>query len=131
MLKCDINGLESFFKKMKASEWKLPNGTNEFLINEAKKLISDCKQASPYSTFKKRWFTKTRKGKNKASIWKGVFNKYQHLHLVNDGHKQIGHKPEKKYLGYVEGKHFLDAPIEQFRHQFDIDMERFLNGIWE
>ena len=131
MVDFKIKGLDSFIRKMKKCEWELPNGAYEFMSAEAKKLINECKQASPYSIFKKRWFTKTRKGKSKASIWKGIFNKYPHLHLVNDGHRQIGHKPEKRYLGQVAGKHFLDAPLEQFEHQFEIDMERFLNGIWE
>lgn len=130
MVKLSVKGLESFVKHMKQAEWKLPNGVDQFMTKEARALMNDCKQASPYPTFKKRWFSKTRKGKGKASIWKGVFNKAPHLHLVNDGHKQIGHKPDKKYLGKVEGKHFLDAPVKHFEKQYEIDLERFLDSIW-
>ena len=130
MLELSIKGFESFVRHMKKCEWKLPNGAEQFMTKEARSLMNNCKQASPYATFKKRWFSKTRKGKGKATIWKGVFNKAPHLHLVNDGHKQIGHKPSKKYLREVQGKHFLDMPVKQFETQFQIDLERFLDSVW-
>ncbi|MBR1844267.1 MAG: hypothetical protein IJ790_00885 [Lachnospiraceae bacterium] len=129
MTSLTIKGLKEWTNQMKKARWELPIDAERFITVESKKLINNSKNASPYPTFKKRWFTKTKKV-NQASIWKGIFNKAPHLHLVNNGHKQIGHKPDKKYHGYVEGQHFLDDVLEQFETQFYIDMEKFMNGVW-
>ena len=130
MAQFSIKGLNQFINQMKKAKWQMPLDADKFMTKEAKKLINESKQASPYATFKNRWFTKTRKA-TKNSIWKGVFNKASHLHLVNDGHRMIGHRPKKQYLGQVKGKHFLEPVISNFSMQFDIDMEKFLNGVWE
>ena len=130
MINFNVKGFSQFINKMKKAEWTLPVDAEKFMSVEAKKLIKEAKQASPYATFKKRWFTKTRRG-TKASIWKGIFNKAPHLHLVNDGHDLIGHRPTKKHLGHVEGKHFIDPVIEHFETQFELDIEKFLKGVWD
>ena len=130
MFKLDIKGFDKFIKKMKKASYKYPPDVDLFMNKESKKLISESKAASPYATFKKRWFTKTRKGPV-AGLWKGIFNKAPHLHLVEDGHRQVTHKPELKQVGYVEGKHFLRPVVERFEPQFESDIEQFLFGIWD
>ena len=130
MYSLEIKGFDKFIKQMKQAAYTYPPDVNVFMSKESKKLINESKAASPYATFKKRWFTKTRNGPN-AGMWKGIFNKAPHLHLVEDGHRQVTHRPGLRQVGYVEGKHFLRPVVERFEPKFEADMEKFLFGIWD
>ena len=130
MVNMSVKGLDSFVRKMKMYQHQMPRDVDKFMSKESKILINQAKQASPYATFKKRWFTKTRKG-SQNSIWKGIFNKAPHLHLILDGHMQVGHRPDKKVYGRVNGNNFLKSVIDNFETQFEVDMEKFMNGVFE
>ena len=125
-----VKGLKDFTNQMSKAKWALPADVDRFMNKESKILINKSKNASPYPTFKKRWFTKTKRG-SMASIWKAVLNKAPHLHLILNGHEQVGHRPEKKRYGRVPGNNFLEQVLSEFETQYYMDMEKFMNGVWE
>ena len=124
----EIKGLTELKRKCKSFGDAYPTAVNIFMQMEARKNIKKQKSASPYETFRKGYFVKTKK-KNVADIWKAVKNKAPHLHLVNDGHRMVTHSGV--FTGkYVKGKHWTENVNKSFEQEFNQDLSNFLNDNW-
>lgn len=55
-----------------------------------------------------------------------VYNNSPHAHLIEDGHRIVGKKPEKKEYGFARGRKILDKSMREFQ---DNELESML-GAW-
>ena len=48
-----------------------------------------------------------------------VYGSAPHSHLIEYGHRMVGHKPDKKELGFVKGKYVFENSRKEFEKTFE------------
>lgn len=60
-----------------------------------------------------------------------AYSSAPHAHLIEYGHKQVGHKPNKVVGGFVAGKHIFRQAQSDFSNTFVNDAEKFVGELLE
>lgn len=58
-----------------------------------------------------------------------VYGSAAHTHLIEYGHRMIGHKPNKKECGFVQGKHVFENSAKDFESTYVNDVGKFVDQV--
>ena len=137
----DISALDEYAESMLDYATKeFPKVTERFMKSEATKLKNKAKRKAK-SSLKSQptgnyvdGFKAGKKvyeyGDTKYNI--RVYNGAPHAHLIEYGHRMVGHKPNKTFNGlYVRGYHPIENANIEFQPTFYKDVETDLVGMVE
>lgn len=129
----DFRELDDFAKELlELAQNTMPKETKVFLRNQGGELLKEAKKSGKQNV-------KTKTGNYQKAFKKGkvylydenlsirVYNNSPHAHLVEFGHIQTGHKPNKKESGFVTGKFVLKKAHDNFVNKFTDNIEKFLD----
>ena len=58
-----------------------------------------------------------------------VYGSAPHSHLIEYGHRMVGHKPDKKELGFVKGKYVFENSRKEFEKTYVRDVGKFVDNV--
>lgn len=58
-----------------------------------------------------------------------VYGSAPHSHLIEYGHRMVGHKPDKKELGFVKGKYVFENSRKEFEKTYNRDVGKFVDNV--
>lgn len=134
----DVSGLSSLEKKLiEIREKKYPKESKVFLRKEGTKLRKLVLSRAKRKVIKRsgNLFKGIKRGriyKKNGSYATDVYGKDNnshdpHIHLVDKGHRMIGHKPRKRNLGKkVKGKEFFNESYKEFKNEYYKDIDDFV-----
>lgn len=118
---------------------EMPNVAKKFMRKEATKLRKKAVDKTKAVVSKKtgNLYKRIKKGKivyawGDAQYNIRVYNGAPHAHLIEYGHRMVGHKPNKTFNGlYVRGYHLIENANIEFQPTFYKDVETDLVGMVE
>lgn len=132
----NTDGIDDFIKSINNTKKAYKKEVKKFMRTEGTELRKlTLKTAKSYVGEKS--------GKYQQSIKRGKYYKYKennadsirvysyapHAHLIERGHEMIGHKPDKKHLGYVNGHLVFKAAADSFEGKYEDDCIKFNDSI--
>ena len=134
----DTKGVDDFLQSIKNTQKAYKKEVKKFMRKEGSEL-----RKRTVKTAKSYVGTKT--GNYHKSIKRGKYYKYDgngadsirvysgapayHGHLIEYGHEMVGHKPNKKRSGYVNGHLVFKSAADSFESNYENDCEKFNNDI--
>lgn len=134
----ETDGLDDFIDSMELIEKNYPTEIKKFMQSEGNKLKNRTLKTAKSSVGKKT-------GNYLKGIKRGKYYKYKgngagsirvyagrpanHGHLIELGHKMVGHEPNKKSVGNVKGYHIFSVSADMFESTYESDCEKFADEI--
>ena len=133
----DFSELSKFNASMlKMVERDLPNEAKKFMQRAGNELRKDMRTSYQQNTKRKTGNLIKGLSRGRAYVYSG--NEYQvrvkntapHAHLIERGHKAVGHKPTKRFKGnYVKGKYIASMSAKNFGNKFAKLADKFVDDL--
>lgn len=117
--------------KITAIERRAPDRILNAMDKEGKALRRELRDATPVGptgNLKKRWKA-DRAYKEYGTYVKKIRSTAPHYHLVERGHKIVGHKPKKIVSGEVGGRYFAKKVLDDHESTIDARYEKIIDDI--
>ncbi|HZG82705.1 MAG TPA: HK97 gp10 family phage protein [Brevibacillus sp.] len=130
----DTKGLDRFHGELEDLKRLFPQEAKRLMRasgNQARKIVLRRAKASviedtgEYYKSIKRGRVWVKNGEYKVR----TYSRSRHAHLVEYGHRIVGHEPDKKELGFVLGFHVFDKAAKDINHEWDDILEREFDKI--
>lgn len=132
----DTRELDSFLEDMmEEAQEKLPKETKKFLQKEGNKLKNKMKKKAKEvgipQNGKTDFYDRFKRGKvykRDGELAVRAYNGSPLGHLLENGHRIVGHKPDKKDTGkFVKGRFYIEKSTQEFKEQYYSDTEEFID----
>lgn len=135
----DFSELSEFNASMlKMVEKDMPNEAKKLMQRAGNALRRDMRTAYKQKTKRKTGNLLRGLSRGRAYIYQGteyqvrVKNTAPHAHLIEYGHKAIGHAPRKRFNGkYVKGRHIAGKAAKNFNSKFADMADKFVDDLLE
>lgn len=133
----DFSELTEFNASMlKMVEKDLPKEAKKFMQRAGNALRKDMRAEYQRKTKKKTGNLLKGLSRGRAYVYQGseyqvrVKNTAPHAHLIERGHKAIGHEPTKRFKGnYVKGKYIATTSAKNFGKKFNELADKFVDDL--
>lgn len=132
----DSRELEEFQRELDALVKRFPNEAKRLMVrsgNHARKIVlRKAKQSVIEDTGE--YFSSIKRGK----VWVDestdeykvrTYSRSPHAHLLEYGHRMVGHEPDKKELGFVLGFHIFDKAAKEINQKWNGILEKEFDKI--
>lgn len=137
----DVRELDEFTKELlELAEKTMPKESKKFLqvegnklrritAQKARELIKKPKTRNYFKGIKRGKVYRYKDDKNQLSI--RIYGSSPHSHLLEYGHRMVGHKPDKEELGFVKGYRIFEKAAKEFENEYFNDCEKFVEDMLE